>query len=144
LRPNPASDDFLEIYRREDFGVDDKPFDGGEFAFLHDRVKAFEIRIYREDGVEAEPIESWGDSSSEFVGLPARIEVELVLELAPRLVREQLVVTHSTVTYKRVFRFPASLSKAQELGIVPVIPRITRPTVNTESKPQDPPPDEGR
>jgi len=144
LRPNPTSDDFLELYRREDFGVDDKPFEGGEFAFLHDRVKAFEIRIYREDGVDAEPVESWGDAGSEFVGLPARIEVELVLELAPRLVREQLVVTHSTVTYKRVFRFPASLAQAQELGVVPVIPRIAKPAVNTESKPQEPPPADSR
>src|SRR6185503_21235329 len=101
-------------------------------------------RIYREDGVDAEPVESWGDAGSEFVGLPARIEVELVLELAPRLVREQLVVTHSTVTYKRVLRIPASLAQAQELGVVPVIPRIAKPAVNTESKPQEPPPADSR
>lgn len=128
LRTNPDSDDFLELYRREDFGVDDQPFDGGEFAFLHDRVKGFEIRVYEEDGVEAEPEEAWGGEGEETVGLPARLELELTLELAPRLAREQLVVTRSTVTYKRVFRFPGGLSQAQELGVVPVIPRIQKPT----------------
>jgi len=152
LRTRPDSDDFLELYRREDFGVDDKPFDGGEFAFLHDRVKAFEIRVYEEDGVDAEPMEAWGgEGEEEFVGLPARIEIELTLELAPRLVREQLVETHSTVTYKRVFRFPSSLVLAQELGVVPIIPRIAKPTTNAppstpppgEPPPGDPPPPGG-
>ena len=131
LRPNPDSDDFLEIYRREDFGVDDKPFEGGRFAFLHDRVKGFEIRVYKEDGPDADPLESWGGENDEYVGLPARLELELTLELAPRLVREQLVVTRNTVTYKRVFRFPPSLTLAQEQGVVPLIPRITKPVVNT-------------
>jgi len=150
LRARPDSDDFLELYRREDFGVDDKPFAGGEFAFLHDRVKAFEIRVYKEEGVDAEPLESWGgEGEEEYVGLPKWIEIELTLELAPRLVREQLVETHSTVTYRRVFSFPAGLALAQELGVVPVIPRIKKPTTNTpdsappptgEPPPEDPKP----
>ena len=129
LRARPDSDDFLELYRREDFGVDDKPFDGGEFAFLHDRVKAFEIRVYKEEGVDAEPLEAWGgEGEEEYIGLPMWMEIELTLELAPRLVREQLIETHSTVIYKRVFRFPAGLALSEELGIVPVIPRIQKPT----------------
>jgi len=131
LRPNPESDDFLELYRREDFGVDDKPFDGGDFAFLHDRVKSFEVRVYDEDGVDAKPKESWGSEGDEFTGLPARLEIELTLELAPRLVREMLVETKNTVKYKRVFRFPASLAQAQEIAVVPVVPRIRKPTLNT-------------
>lgn len=131
LRPNPDSDDFLELYRREDFGLDDKPFEGGQFAFLHDRVKGFEIRVYDEDGVDAEPKEAWGDDGSEFIGLPARIELELTLELAPRLVREQLIVTRHTVTYKRVLRLPPSLQLAQELALVPIVPRLTKPVVGT-------------
>ncbi|NOT31581.1 MAG: prepilin-type N-terminal cleavage/methylation domain-containing protein [Planctomycetes bacterium] len=148
LRPNPDSDDFLELYRREDFGVDDKPFEGGRFAFLHDRVKGFEVRVYVEDGVDAEPEESWGGDGDEFSGLPARLEIELTLELAPRLVREQLVVTRKTVTYKRIFRFPAALAQAQELALVPLVPRIKKPTLETPGggpppggpPPGDPPP----
>jgi len=131
LRPNPDSDDFLELYRREDFGVDDKPFEGGQYAFLHDRVKGFEVRVYEEDGVDEDPLESWGDDDGEHVGLPARIEVELTIELAPRLVREQLVTVRNTVTYKRIFRFPASLRTAQEIGVQPMIPRIQPPVIAT-------------
>jgi len=130
LRPSPSSDEFLELYRREDFGVDDKPFEGGQYALLHDRVKGVTIRLYREDGVEAEEIESWGSDNDEFVGVPARLEIELTLELAPRLAREQLVVTRSEVTYKRILRFPLALQKAQELGVVPIIPRLTPPVAN--------------
>lgn len=130
LRPSPVSDEFLELYRREDYGVDDKPFAGGQYALLHDRVKGVTIRLFREDGVEAEEIESWGSDSDEYVGVPARIEIELTLELAPRLVREQLVVTHSEVTYKRIIRLPTALQKAQEVGVVPIIPRLTPPVAN--------------
>jgi prepilin-type N-terminal cleavage/methylation domain-containing protein len=131
LRPNPDYDDFLEIYRREDFGIDDEPFEGGQFAFLHDRVKGFEVRVYAEDGVEAEPEESWGGETDEFVGIPARLEIELTLELAPRLVREQLVATRNTVVYKRVFRFPPALAKTQEVAVVPLVPRIPKPVAYT-------------
>src|SRR5262245_47690079 len=77
LRPNPTSDDFLELYRREDYGVDDEPFEGGQFAFLHDRVKGLEIRVYDEDGVEAEPLDSWGEPGDEHMGVPPRLEIEL-------------------------------------------------------------------
>jgi prepilin-type N-terminal cleavage/methylation domain-containing protein len=131
LRPNADSDDFLELYRREDFGIDEEPFEGGKFALLHDRVKGFDIRVFREDGVEAEPLEAWGGASDEFVGVPHRLEIELTLELAPRLVREQLLVARNTVTYRRVFRFPQMLLLAQEIGPVPVIPRISKPVANT-------------
>jgi hypothetical protein len=130
LRSSPVSDEFLELYRREDYGIDDKPFDGGQYSLLHDRVKGLTLRLYREDGPDAEEIESWGSDQDEFVGVPARLEIELTLELAPRLVREQLVVTRSEVTYKRIIRFPIALQKAQEVGVVPIIPRLTPPVAN--------------
>jgi prepilin-type N-terminal cleavage/methylation domain-containing protein len=131
LRPNPSSDDFLELYRREDFGVDDEPFEGGSYALLHDRVKGFEIRAYSENGVDAEPEDTWGDGNDEFTGLPAWIEIELTIELAPRLVREQIIDLKKTVTYRRVFRFPPAIVRALELAPVPVVPRITTPVPTT-------------
>jgi prepilin-type N-terminal cleavage/methylation domain-containing protein len=112
LRPNPDSDDFLEIYRREDFGIDDEPFDGGGFSLLHDRVKGFDIEVYSEDGPDAEPIESWSSEDDENVGLPTRIDIELTLELAPRLVREQLVIDGKLQKNKEIgmARFQSILS----------------------------------
>jgi len=94
LRPNPTSpDQFLEIYRREGFGVDDDPFEDGTFMFLHDRVKGFDVQCFAKDGRDEQPIDSWGtDDKPENIGLPARIEISLTLELTPRLVKEQLLI----------------------------------------------------
>lgn len=131
LRPSPTSDEFLELYRREDPGIDDKPFSGGQFALLHDRVKALTIRAYSEDGPDAEELETWGGENDEYVGAPSRLEIELTLELAPRLVREQLVVTRSEVTYRRVIRPPLALQKALEVGLVPLVPELTPPVANS-------------
>lgn len=125
LRPNPSYDDFLEIYRREDAGIDEEPFEGGEFTFLHDRVKDFDIQVFSEDGTDAEPFEDWGLEESEDIGVPARIEITLVLELQRRIEREALMraPTYLTeVTYKRVIRMPESLRVDEEQIIVPTIP----------------------
>ncbi len=128
LRPRPGNQDFLEIYRREDFGVDDEPFVGGRYALLSDRVKGFNIEVFEEDGPDAEPLESWdGEQDEEFVGLPARIEIELTLEMAPRLTREQLVIDKRTLTYRRIIRFPEILRRQIDLAPVPVIPVIEPP-----------------
>ena len=127
LRLNPANHEFLELYRREDFGVDDEPFDGGSYGLLHDRVKGLQIQVYEEDGVEAEPVDSWGDVGDEFGGVPRRIEIELTLELAPKLTNEQLIVDRRTITYKRVIRPPSALRMPQDSAVVPIIPVLVPP-----------------
>jgi len=128
LRPNPQYDEFLEIYRREDAGVDEEPFTDGTFQFLHDRVRGFEIQVYAEDGPDAEPLDQWGLEDSENIGLPAWIEIELTLELAPRLAREHILFNsreRSTVTYMRVIRLPESLRVAENSIPMPMIPSST-------------------
>ena len=129
LRPNPDNpSDFLEIWRREGFGIDEDPFIGGQYSFLHDRVKGFDIQLFREIGEDSEPIDGWGEG--EDVGLPRRLEISLVLELAPRLVREQLQIARAdkrTVTYKRVIPIPNHLLTAASVQPVPLIPDITPP-----------------
>lgn len=129
LRPNPENDDFLEIFRRESFGVDDEPFEGGGFTFLHDRVKQFDIQIYIEDGPDADVYDDW-DPKNEEAPLPLRLEINLTLELAPRIVREQLrfaPVDRRTVTYTRVVRLPQLLLDALAIAPVPGIPSILDP-----------------
>ncbi len=116
-RPNPQYDEFLELYRREDFGVDDEPFSGGRYTFLHDRVMRFSIEVFGEDGVDAELQEEWGVlvGDEETTGLPAWVRISMTLELAPRLLREQLVRTDPgdrVVTYTRIVRFPDPLRVA--------------------------------
>ncbi|MCC7013537.1 MAG: prepilin-type N-terminal cleavage/methylation domain-containing protein [Planctomycetes bacterium] len=124
LRIHPRDDEFLEMYRREDFGVDDEPFEGGTYTFLHDHVKSFEIQVYDEDGPDAEPLDDWGEDEEQ-VGLPKRLEIRLTLELTPRLSHEQLriaPVDKRTVTYTRIIRFTDDLFAQVEVQPVPTIP----------------------
>jgi len=133
LRPNPNNNDFLEMFRRESFGVDDEPFVGGNYTFLHDRIVSFDILVFEEDGVDAEELESWGTESDESTGLPIRIEIELALELAPRLIREQLRVApiHSrTVVHRRVFRFPQALHETVASQVLLAIPEVKPPVID--------------
>jgi prepilin-type N-terminal cleavage/methylation domain-containing protein len=131
LRPNPSYDEFLEIYRREDASVDDEPFSDGVFQFLHDRVKGFNIKVYEEDGPDAEAEEQWGSEGSENIGIPAWLEIELTLELAPRLAREQILFVsrdRSTVTYHRVIRLPEDLRLEENKIPIPAVPAATEST----------------
>jgi type II secretion system protein J len=134
LRPHPDDNDFLELFRREGLGVDDEPFEGGRYTLLHDRVRGFDLQVFTEDGPEAEPEESWNERG-EASGLPRRIEIELWLELAPRLVREQLHVAlaRRLVSYRRVVRLPQSLFLAQEVAPVPTIPLVEPPSTLEET-----------
>jgi prepilin-type N-terminal cleavage/methylation domain-containing protein len=133
LRPNPASaDQFLEIYRREGFGVDEDPYEDGTFMFLHDRVKGFDVQCFAKDGRDEQPIDEWGgEQNPENIGLPARMEITLVLELAPRLVNEQLLILPNdrrTLVYKRVIRFPEPLRAKEDEIPVPKVPATPQPT----------------
>ncbi|MAF65432.1 MAG: hypothetical protein CMJ84_07225 [Planctomycetes bacterium] len=126
LRPSPIYDDFLELYRREDMGVDDAPYAGGAFSFLHDRVKSLDIQVFDEDGPDADPHDEWGRESDEDIGLPARLEISLTLELKQRVAREQLAMNYarkSMVTYRRVIRLPQALRVDEEQTVVLSIPQ---------------------
>ncbi len=134
LRPNPDfPGEFMEIYRREGFGVDTEPFTSGTYTFLHDRILRFDIQVFNEDGVDAEPLDSWGmeQGDSEHRGLPTRLEIELEIELSPRLINEYSTTKSAAmkrrVLYRRIIHFPASQHLA--MGIRPVmrIPVITPP-----------------
>ncbi len=131
-RVRPDDDQFLELYRREDFGVDEEPFAGGSYSFLSDRVKALTIDVYAEDGPDVEPLTDWGIdlNDPETQGLPAWIEVRLQLENTPRLLREQIERSsreRATVTYVRSYRFPEAL-RFEDDGQVPSYGIPTRPS----------------
>jgi prepilin-type N-terminal cleavage/methylation domain-containing protein len=138
LRPSPLQDDFLEIYRREAFGVDELPFEGGRYTFLHGRVKDFNIEVYAKNDTaeeEAEPLDEWNVSGETqdgggTTGLPARIELQLTLELSllSGLVDTRYAsVEKRTVDYRRVIRFPEYLRRSLEVQPVVRIPQIEPP-----------------
>lgn len=131
-RPGAGFDDFFEIFRRQGFGVDEEPFDyaNSHYSFLHDRITEFDILVFEEDGVDADPLEEWGaEGDDEHQGLPARVEITLTLELAPRILNERLL--HSgprSATFKRIIRFPEVLRASEEISAVPIVPQIPRPS----------------
>lgn len=129
LRRRPDMEDFLELYRRESFGVDDKPFEGGRYTFLCGRVLGFDVKCYAENGPDEEPVDGWNvEQNSEHTGLPKRIEIALTIELEKRIAREQLADfkdDQRVVTYRRIYRFPEMLLAAAQLEIVPKVPDIT-------------------
>jgi prepilin-type N-terminal cleavage/methylation domain-containing protein len=126
LRASPRDDEFLEFYRREDFFVDEEPFAGGAYTFLHDHVKHFDIQVFDEDGRDAKPLEEWGEREEQ-TGVPKRIEIRLTLELAPRLSQEQQHYSpmgQRTVTYTRIIRFGEDLLAQVEFSPIPTIPTL--------------------
>lgn len=167
LRPNPENEEFLEIYRREDFGVDDMPMEGGEYTFLSDQVKGFNIEVFPVDGPDGEPEDEWNaesvapapgveviagvsstsnanDGAEEIGGLPAWIKISLTIELKPRIDRESMDFSGNnkrTITYVRNFRFPDALRVAQgeipRLGVPPAPSGGNDPAAGAGSQ-QDP------
>ena len=49
LRRSESAEGLFALYRREDFGVDDKPLEGGKYYKLCDRVVEFRIDFFGED-----------------------------------------------------------------------------------------------
>ena len=129
-RPNPDDDEFLELYRREDYGVDDEPFSGGNYTFLSNRVKSFSIEVFMQDGPDEEPLMDWGNPDTieeDHKGLPASVVVSMTLENAPRLLQEQLEFSSTqlmTVTYKRTLRFPEELRQDEDQLAFLAIPTV--------------------
>ncbi|HET6203965.1 MAG TPA: prepilin-type N-terminal cleavage/methylation domain-containing protein [Planctomycetota bacterium] len=91
LRANPKNPDFLELWRREDFFVDEEPFEGGAYELVYDRVKYFNVTYFDRLGTDAEPIEEW---ATEAAGtFPRRIQIDLAVETQPRVDRGEFTGT---------------------------------------------------
>ncbi len=142
-RPNPQDDEFLELYRREDYGVDEEPFSGGQYTFLTNRVKAFSIEVFTEDDPDAEPIMDWGNPDTrdeELQGLPASVVISMTLENAPRLLQEQLEFSSTqlmTVTYRRTIRFAEELRQNEDELAYLAIPRVVSDSRDAGAEPGD-------
>lgn len=138
LRRRPDSDDFLELYRREDFGVDDAIYEGGHYTFLCDRVRGFDVKVWAADGPDEDPLDAWGEGAedNDHAGLPKRLEISLTIELAPRISREQLRIAPTDkrlITYKRIVRLAEPLFLAAEVEPVPAIPDVKPAVPNADA-----------
>jgi prepilin-type N-terminal cleavage/methylation domain-containing protein len=82
VRQRPGSDDFLQLFRREDFLVDDEPFQGGFFAMLNDRIISFDLVYFGKPEYDPMSEDNW--DTVEEAQLPYCIELNLQLEIQPR------------------------------------------------------------
>lgn len=124
LRMNPEKPDFLQIWRRESFFVDDKPFEGGEYTLLYDQVKSFNVSYYAEPGVRAEEFDEW--NSEEKDGLPFAMKIEIEVELRPRLEMEFTSgagAQKRAVRFARSFVFPSQINSSLKIALSPLVPQ---------------------
>lgn len=106
-RRPPPFDEFLILWRREDYFVDDEPLEDGYGTPLYRRILRFDITYYKERGEDAEEYEEWDPDDEP--GLPSAMEVTIELEVEPRaqddvLSAEQL--ERRRYTYRRFINLP--------------------------------------
>jgi prepilin-type N-terminal cleavage/methylation domain-containing protein len=83
LTENPQNPDYLVLWRREDFAVDDEPLEDGFGVPLYRRVLSFDVTYYGVRGKEAEREDRW--STEDRKALPAAIEMTLRYAIEPRV-----------------------------------------------------------
>ncbi len=90
LRPNPSQAEWLELWRREDFFVDDDPTAGGKYSMLYGKVRSFRLRYFPvpEQNHDEKGLEDW-DTKVQKV-LPYAIILTLDYDLhAPPVAKPQ-------------------------------------------------------
>lgn len=124
LRPNPADNSRLEMWRREDLGVDDDTTQGGRYELLSRNVIAFDITYFKKAGDDAEEFYEWPPDEESF-GLPYRMRLRLTMHVDVRDV--PLERTPRRLTYVRNIVFPKELRFAMKRRLRPYIPEILGP-----------------
>lgn len=125
VRNRDGSADFLELYRREDFLVDDDIEREGNFSMLNDRIISFNLQYYREPDYDPIPDDNW-DSSLE-AQLPYCIELFLELEIQPRKSAESkqiLGANRARLEFADLMVIPESTRFLFRNRLHPVIPGI--------------------
>jgi prepilin-type N-terminal cleavage/methylation domain-containing protein len=77
-RPNDRHPEWIALYRREDFFVDDAPTEGGQYSLIYDRLRSFNLIYYpnpREVAKDQKGLEEWDSRIRK--SLPYAIIVEI-------------------------------------------------------------------
>ena len=118
-RQNPRNPDLLELWRRQDFHVDDNITEGGLYELVYSRVYSFQVTYYADLYEDAEKIDEW--DASRKGRLPAAMVVDLVMEIDPTLAGYALdEMNRKRLTYHRVIFFPQGSELT--MAVRPVIP----------------------
>lgn len=85
LRTNADRGEWLELWRREDFFVDDDPTAGGKYALLYDKVRSFRIRYFPvpEENHDEKGLEDWDSKVQKKVPYAMILTLEYDLDGPP-------------------------------------------------------------
>ncbi len=81
-RPNPKHAHWLELWRREDYFVDQAPTEGGYYTQVYDKIRNFRMRYYPtpEEAVDREGLEEW--DSAQKKGIPYAILMKIEFDVS--------------------------------------------------------------
>ncbi len=121
LTQSPENADFLILWRREDYYVDDEPLEGGKGTPLYRQIRGLDVTYYETLEEDADKLESW---DSEVKGrLPAAMEIVLKLEVEPRASGAGLTaqeLERREYSYRRWITFPNDLELT--MAVRPAVP----------------------
>ncbi len=119
LRQNPINPEKLQLWRRQDFHVDDKIAEGGLYELIYERIISFRITYFADLHEDAERLEEW--NAAKRGRFPAAIEILLVMEIDPTLSGYALdEMKRDRLTYQRVIFMPSGSELT--MAVRPVIP----------------------
>ncbi|MHC5010075.1 MAG: prepilin-type N-terminal cleavage/methylation domain-containing protein [Planctomycetota bacterium] len=82
LRPNPDNGDWLELWRREDWFIDDDPVKGGKYSLIYDKITRFSLLYYPtpEDNVDGKGVDEWDTRLKKKLPYAIILEISFVVD----------------------------------------------------------------
>jgi prepilin-type N-terminal cleavage/methylation domain-containing protein len=82
LRPNPDNPDLLELWRREDWFVDEDPVRGGQYTRVYDKITSFHLTYYPtpEENTDDKGSDEWDSRLRNKLPYAIILEVSFVVD----------------------------------------------------------------
>jgi prepilin-type N-terminal cleavage/methylation domain-containing protein len=86
VRPNEEHGEWVELWRREDFFVDDNPTEGGIYTLVYDKIRKFDLHYYPnpEEFAEQKGLDEWDSRMRRAVPYAIIVEIEFDTGEPPR------------------------------------------------------------
>ncbi len=129
LRQHPTKSDFLQLFRREDFLMDEDPFRDGTFTLLYERMVHFDLGYYARPEFDPLREEEW--DSYEREALPWSVEIQMELEIEPRTSRESVAIlgaNRARLAFEDLLVIPESSRWLLRKRLHPVVPGEEEPS----------------
>lgn len=121
LKQNRREPVFMELWRREDPLLDDEPFKGGSYTKVYDKITNFKVTYFAEPGTSARSEDSWASEEKEM--LPQRLQIDLELEIEPRVEgTDRPLDARLRRSFRRVFNVDPDYNRVLLANVRPRIP----------------------